>query len=82
MQGNFYNMQLSIRICWSAPKSCVVRYPAVREKQPWRPVEHGQQAPDSEPLKEIQFKAGTDSLFQTGLISVMRWMMTAFTLIV
>jgi iron complex outermembrane receptor protein len=35
-------------------------------KQPGWFAEHGQQASDNEPLKEIQFKMGTDNLWQTG----------------
>jgi iron complex outermembrane receptor protein len=37
--------------------------------------------PTTEPLKEIQFKMGTDNLWQTGLISAMPLMMTACGLI-
>jgi iron complex outermembrane recepter protein len=40
---------------------------AVRQEQPWR---RGgsmvSKRPTAEPLREIQFKMGTDNLFQTG----------------
>lgn len=45
----------------------MARFPCFTVKSsPGRPVEYGQQRPTTEPLKEVQFKAGTDSLFQTG----------------
>lgn len=82
MQGNFYND--AVIDPYMLERAEIMRGPVsvlYGKSSPGGLLNMVSKRPTTEPLKEVQFKAGLTAYSRLVLTSAMRWMMTAFTLI-
>lgn len=66
MQGNFYNDAVVDLYAGARGTDARSDFRSLRKSNPGGLLNMVSKRPTTEPLKEIQFKMGTDSLFQTG----------------